>query len=141
METPELAPHHRIVFDDLKSMSTRDNRSVVTVYLTGPDGESFEGTCEDKKSPTPPDESATTAVLRALEAAAEGRVAFALWRVVEISELNTVLVHLSITTPVGDNVQLLNGAGFVNGHPLHAAVKATLQATNRVFETGFMFIH
>ena len=141
MKTTELAPHPRIVFDGLKPMSTPDNRSVITVYLTRTDGKSFEGTCETEKSQTPRVKSAARAALRALEAAADGRVTFTLWRVAEISELNTVLVHLSISSPAGDNVLLLNGAGFVNGQPLHAAVKATLQATNRVLETGFIFIH
>ena len=141
MEPTELAPHPRIVFDGLKPMSTSDNGNVVTVYLTGPDGKSFEGTCEGEKSPTPQVKSAAKAALRALEAVADGRIAFALQRAVEMSELNTVLVHLSISRPTGDHVLLLNGAGFVNGQPLHAAVKATLQATNRVFETGFIFVH
>ena len=141
METPELIRHPRIVFDGVKPMSTPDNGNVITVYLTGPRGKSFEGTCEGEKSPTPQVKSAAKATLRALEAVADGRVAFTLQRVAEISELNTVLVHLSITRPAGDNLLLLNGAGFVNGLPLHAAVKATLQATNRVFETGFIFIH
>ena len=141
METPELAPHPRIVFDGLKPMRTPDNGNVITVYLTGPDGKSFEGTCAGEKSPTPQVKSAATAALRALEAVADGRIAFALQRAVEMSELNTVLVHLSIARPTGDHPLLLNGAGFVNGQPLHAAVKATLQATNRVFETGFIFVH
>ena len=137
----ELAPRPRIVFDGLKSMSTPDNGSVITVYLTRPDGKSFEGTCEGEKSPTPQVKSAATAALRALEAATDGRVGFDLQRVAEISELNTVVVHLSISRPTGDNVLLLNGSGFVNGQSLHAAVKATLQATNRVFETGFVYLH
>ena len=141
METTERAPRPRIVFNGLKPMSTPDNRCVITVYLTGPDGKSFEGTCEGEKSPTPQLECAATAALHALEAAAGGRVGFALRRVAEISELNTVVVHLSISRPAGDNVLLLNGAGFANGQPLHAAVKATLQATNRLFETGFVYLH
>ena len=136
METPELSPHPRIVFDGLKPKSTPDNGNVITVYLTRPDGKSFEGTYEGENSPTPQVKSAATATLRALEAVADGRVAFTLQRAIEMSELNTVLVHLSISIPAGDNVLLLNGAGFVNGQPLDAAVKATLQATNRVFETG-----
>lgn len=141
METPELAPHPRIVFDGLEPMSTPDNGNVITVYLTRPDGKSFEGTYEGEKSPTPKVKSAAIAALRALEAVADGRVAFTLHRVVEMSELNTVVVHLSISRPAGDTVLLLNGTGFVNGQPLDAAVKATLHATNRVFETGFIFIH
>ena len=94
-----------------------------------------------ENSPTPQVKSAATAALRALEAVADGRVTFTLHRVVELSELNTVLVQLSISKPAGDDVLLLNGSGFVHGQPLDAAVKATLHATNRVFETGFIFIH
>lgn len=140
METPELAPHPRIVFDGLKPKSTPDNGNIITVYLTGPRGKSFEGTCEGENSPTPQVKCAAKATLRALEAVADGRIAFALQRAVEMSELNTVLVHLSISRPTGDHVLLLNGSGFVNGQPLDAAVKATLHATNRVFETGFIFL-
>ena len=141
MKTTELAPRRRIVFDRIKPMGTRANGSVMTVCLTGPDGKSFEGTCEGEKSPPAQLESAARAALRALEAAAEGRVAFTLRRVADLSALNTVLVHVSLSRPVGDHTLLLNGAGFVNGQPLQAAVKATLQATNRLFETGFVFIH
>ncbi len=75
METPELAPHPRIVFDGLEPMSTPDNGNVITVYLTRPDGKSFEGTYEGEKSPTPKVKSAAIAALRALEAVADGRVA------------------------------------------------------------------
>ena len=139
MDTSERAS--RVGFDKLMSMHSRDNGCVVTVDLTGHSGEPFAGTCEGKDSPTAQLESAATAAIRALEAAADHRIGLGLERITEISELNTVVVHLSISRPAGDNVLLLNGSGFVNGQPLHAAVKATLQATNRVFETGFVFIH
>ena len=141
MDTSERVSHTRIGFDKLKSMHSPDDRCVVTVDLTGHAGEPFAGTCEGKDSPTAQLESAATAAIRALEAAADHRIGLGLERIVEMGQLNTVVVHLSIARPAGDQVLLLNGSGFVDGQPLHAAVKATLQATNRVFETGFIFIH
>ena len=140
MDTSENA-RPRVGFGEVKSLRSPDNQCVVTVDLTDVSGKPFEATCEGRDSPTAQLESAATAAIRALETAADHRIGLGLERITETGELNTVVVHLSISRPAGDNVLLLNGSGFVNGQPLHAAVKATLQATNRLFETGFVYLH
>lgn len=88
-------------------MHSPDNRFAVTVDLTAPDGEPFTGTCEGEDSPTAQLESAATAAIRALEVAANHEISLAIRRTTEIGDLNTILVHLSISRAERHNGLLL----------------------------------
>ncbi len=103
-------------------------------------GKLYAGTAEGQGAESGELECAARAALRALESAAGHRVAFRLNLVSKIGEFDTVLVHLSLLSPTGGHGQLLCGSCLVHGTPLNAAVKAVLKATNRLFETEFMFL-
>ena len=54
-----------------------------------------------------------------------------------------VLVILSLSKPAGERKMQLCGTCLIDDgdDPRHAAIKAVLQATNRLFETDFIFLH
>ncbi len=140
MQASESATHLRIAFDKLRIEHFDNNKCVVLVVLTWPRGEVFFGASEGEDSATGQLGSTAEAAIRALERAADHRVEFELERVRQVSESNTVLAHLSILKPAGDHIRLLCGACLTNGKPLHAAVKAVLNATNRLFESDFIYM-
>ena len=140
MQASESATHPRIAFDKLRIEHFDNNKCVVLVVLAWPRGEVFFGASEGEDSATGQLGSTAEAAIRALEQAADHRVEFELERVQQVSESNTVLAHLSISKPAGDHIRLLCGSCLTNGKPLHAAVKAVLNATNRLLESDFIYM-
>ncbi len=140
MQVAEGAPCRRIAFEKLRLQQVSKNQCVTLIALARPQGDVRFGTFRGEDSDTGRLECTAKATIRALESVAEHRVAFQLEQVSRISDLDTVLVHLSIASPAGDHVQLLCGSCLVNGDPLHAAARAVLKATNRLFEVDFMYL-
>ena len=96
------------------------------------------GACEGDDTSIGLLECAANATLRALASAAEHRVEFDLDLVRSLASPRCVVVTLSLSKPLGARKMQLCGCCLVNSDPLHAATKAVLQATNRLFETDFM---
>ncbi len=140
MQASESAAHSRLAFDKLRIEHFDNNTCVVLVVLTWPRGDVFFGASEGEDSDTGQLGSTAEAAIRALEQAADHRVAFELERVQQVSESNTVLAYLSISKPAAEHIRLLCGSCVTNGKPLHAAVKAVLNATNRLFESDFLYM-
>ena len=103
-------------------------------------GKLYVGTAECPRSEPGEVECAAKAAIRALESAADHRVRFELRRVMKIGEFDAILALLSLSSPVGDHVQLLCGSCLVNGTPLNATVKAVLKASNCLFEDDYIFL-
>ncbi len=140
MQLAEGAACRRIAFQKLRLQQFGKNQCVALISLAWPHGDVRFGTWKGEDSEKGQLECTAKATIRALESVAEHRVAFQLEQVSRISDLDTVLVHLSIANPAGDHVQLLCGSCLVKGTPLNAAVKAVLNATNRLFEDDFIFL-
>lgn len=140
MELAEGAACRRIAFEKLRLQRLGKNQCVTLITLARPQGDVRFGTCRGEDSDTGQLECTAKATIRALESVAEHRVEFQLEQISRISNLDTVLVHLSIANPAGDHAQLLCGSCLVNGDPLHAAARAVLKATNRLFEVEFVYL-
>ncbi len=139
MQVTESPTHHRLIFKELRVSPRPNDRFFVGVELAS-NGILYVGTAEGPGAEAGELNCAARAALRALETAAGHRVGFRLDLVSKIGEFDTVLVHLSLSSPTGDQAPLLCGSCLVKGTPLNAAVKAVLKATNRLFETDFIFL-
>ncbi len=139
MQVADTPTHHRLDFMELHFSQRSNERFFVGVDLAS-NGKLYAGTAEGPRADAGELECAARAALRALESAAGHRVVFRLGLVSKIGEFDTVLVHLSLLSPAGGHGQLLCGSCLVNGTPLNAAVKAVLKATNRLFETDFIYL-
>ncbi len=140
MQPAEGATCRRIAFQKLRLQRFGKNQCVTLISLARPQGGVRFGTWKGEDSATGQLECAAKATIRALEAVTEHRVEFQLEEISRISDLDTVLVHLSVANPAGDHAQLLCGSCLVNGDPLHAAARAVLKATNRLFEIDFIYL-
>ncbi len=139
MQVADTPTHHRLDFKGLHFSPRPDDRFFVGVGLAL-NGKLYVGTAEGPGAEAGELECAARAAIRALESAAGHRVGFELDRVSNVGEFDTVLAHLSVSSPAGDHAQQLCGSCSVNGTPLNAAVKAVLKATNRLFETDFIYL-
>ncbi len=141
MQASESATHPRLACGKLRIEHFDNNTCVVLVVLTWPQGEVFFGASEGDDSATGLLGSTAKATIRALEQAADHRVEFELEQVQQVSEFDAVLAQVSISKPAGEHLRRLCGSCLTNGQPLHAAVKAVLNATNRLFERDFIYVH
>ncbi len=139
MQVADTPTHHRLIFKELRFSPQPNDRFFVGVELASNE-KLYVGTAEGLGAEAGELECAARAALRALETAAGHRVVFGLNLVSKIGEFDTVLVHLSLSKPAGDHAPLLCGSCLVHGTPLNAAVKAVLKATNRLFETDFIYL-
>ena len=138
----ETAVGQRLAFDNVKLEHTQKARCVVLVALTESNKDVQVGSYEGDDTSGRRLECAAKATLQALESAAQHRVEFHLDLVRSLDSPHCVLVILSVIKPVGERKMQLCGTCLVDaGDPLHAATKAVLQATNRLFETDFIFFH
>ncbi len=141
MQTTDSVAPRRLTFDKLRLEHFKQDQCVVLVALTLAEDDVFFGTCGGEDSPNGQLECAAKAALRALESAAERRGGFALELIESLSQVNAVVAQVSFSEPVGKQTLQLCGSSFIKDMPLHAAVRAVLQATNRLFETDFSFLH
>lgn len=121
---------------------------LVQVTLTWKDAGVYVGKAQGSNSRAGVFDCAARATIRALESAAhptvlksaaDKRVGFELHDVIEVGELGSVLVLLSASPPGRDRAWKLCGACLVDNEPERAAVKAVLKATNRLFESDFVY--
>lgn len=132
----------RLDFDNLRLAHSEKARCVVLVALTESNKDVQVGTYEGDDTSIGRLECAAKATLQALESAAQHRVEFDLDLVRSLNSPRCVVVILSLSKPAGEPSMRLCGTCLVeDGDPLHAAIKAVLQATNRLFETDFIFFH
>ena len=137
----ESMPPRRLSFDTLRLEYCENDRCVVLVVLAKSNNEARFGACEGDDTSIGLLECAANATLRALASAVEHRFEFDFDRVRSLDSPRCVLVTLSVSKPGGERRMQLCGSCLVNGDPLRAATKAVLQATNRLFETDFVFFH
>lgn len=137
----EPTPPHRLSFDTLRLEYLEKDRCVVLVVLGKSSNAVRFGACEGDDTSIGLLECAANATLRALASAAEHRVEFDLDLVRSLASPRCVVVTLSLSKPLGARKMRLCGSCLLNGDPLHAAAQAVLQATNRLFETDFIFFH
>lgn len=141
MQTSDSIAPRRLTFDKLRLEHFKQDQCVVLVALTVAGGDVFFGTRAGEDSPSGQLECAAQATLRALESAAEHQGGFDLQLIESMSQVNAVVVQVAFSEPAGRQTLQLCGSSFVKDMPLHAAVRAVLQATNRLFETDFSFVH
>ena len=124
-------------------------RLVAQVDLAFRDRGTYVGKAEGPSSRAGLFECAARATIRALESAthptvlesaADKRVGFELRDVIELGELGSVLILLSVSEAGGDRAWKLCGACSVDDGPERAAVKAVLKAANRLFEDDYIFL-
>ena len=147
MEVAKSSTSDRINFElDVRFLPGA--RVVAQVDLAFRDKGTYVGKAEGPSSRAGLFECAARATIRALESAthptvlksaADKRVGFELRDVIELGELGSVLILLSVSEAAGDRAWKLCGACLVDDEPERAAVKAVLKATNRLFENNFVY--
>ncbi len=150
MQRTEGATSHRIYFEELGVEFVPGLRILVQVILAWRHkGGAYVGTAEGLSTRAELLECSAQAAIRALESAADPnvfesaagpRVGFELVEITELAKSEALLVRLSVFEPAGGHVWKLCGTCFLDDEPPRAAVKAVLNATNRLFEDDYIFL-
>ncbi len=102
------------------------------VALAWEPGEEFIGSAEGPSSPEGELRCAAEATARALERAAQDRVTLEVHAVKAIETFDAVIVVVRLQSEVGDLRERLVGSCRIKQHPTRGAVRAVLNATNRL---------
>jgi hypothetical protein len=101
---------------------------------------SVTGVAEGVSSPMGLLRCAAEAAARALELAVDRRVILDLQGVTTIKAFDAVIVVVSLASRLSDHEQRVVGSAVANGKAAHAAVRAVLNATNRLLGDNLIYL-
>ena len=134
-DTTSLTPpsrRERLRLADSRFVRTPDGRCTAEVVLDWVDGNQFRGSSSGLSSPAVDLRVAAEAAIRALHTFAKGELAFELLGVKSIRAFDANVIIVSVAVKHGPGPQRLVGVCLVENDPVHGAVLAVLNATNRV---------
>ena len=134
-----VVDYRRLLFDRLKFEHLNSGHCSALVALLMRDEDMFVGSCEGIDDAGGQLTCAATATLRALEFAAHSRVRFDLDIIEPVTPFACVIAKIAVWKLVGGST-LLCGSSRTNGSQPEAGVKAVLNATDRLFQTEFMYL-
>lgn len=131
---------NRIRFESLDLQQRANARCSARVVLAWRPGIRFEGAAEGTGSPSGLLRCAADAAVRALEAAVDNRVMLDLLGVTTVKAFDAVIVVVSLASRSSEHEQRVVGSAVANGEPTQAAVRAVLNATNRLMGDNLIYL-
>lgn len=130
----------RIRFEKLDLTQLPDSRCRASVVLSWSDENRVTGTAEGVSSPMGLLRCAAEATTRALERAVDNRVTLDLQGVTTIKAFDAVIVVVSLASRLSEHEQRVVGSAVANGKAAQAAVRAVLNATNRLMGDNLIYL-
>ena len=129
---PHSGRRERLQFSDFRFVRTPDGRCTADVTLDWIDGMQVRGTASGQSNTMVDLRVAAEATLRALESFAERSFTFELIGVKAVRAFDANVIIVCMDMRNGQGPQRLLGVCLAEEDPVHGAVVAVLNATNRV---------